>query len=63
VVGEGGTEKKVVVVVVERRVVTIDDIMITMMRRRRIRSRKGGLKNISNYFYIAPTSTIVPPFF
>ncbi len=43
--------------------VTIDDMIMMMMSIRRIRRRKGGLKNISSNSYIAPTRTIVPPFF
>ncbi len=43
--------------------VTIDDMMMRRRRRRRIRRRKGGIKNIRTNSYIAPTSTIVPPFF
>ncbi len=44
--------------------VKIDDVRKRRRRRRRrIRRRKGRQKNISTNSYIAPTSTIVPPYF
>jgi len=33
------------------------------MRRRRKGGKRGGLKKPSTNYYIAPTSTKVPPFF
>jgi hypothetical protein len=43
-------------------IITIDNVMMRRRRRRRIREEKGGLNNCSTISYVAPTSTIVPPF-